>query len=66
MIWLNEELSNCINVQDWDALKFNGPKLVKIADKNKTTLANIKKLLKMNDGQIDVLVKHLKANNPEL
>jgi len=59
-------LKSCIKEEDWYAAKYNGSRLIKIAEENKTILANAKTLLSINDAQVGVLVKYLKSNYPEV
>jgi len=52
-------------MDDWDAANYNGQRLIKFTEGNKTILDKSKAALNLDDHQMQTLVEYLKSHYPE-
>ena len=52
-------------MDDWVSAKYNGKRLIKFVNDNKTIIDKAKKILKLNDFQMEYLTLYLKQNYPK-
>ena len=64
LIFQSAELKEFITEELWMGAKYNGTRLVKIAEENETVNKKAAELLKLDDSQMQCLITYLKSHYP--